>query len=88
MGIVYTISKQPIRSVLKYFTKESYLYRYISLRISILIEEWFIDQNSVPRKTESRINLTLVINYRVYNEDIQMSPKNKSMLKATDLYPF
>lgn len=88
MGIVYTISKQPIRSVLKYFTKESYLYRYISLRISILIEEWFIDQNSVPRKTENRINLTLVINYRVYNEDIQMSPKNKSMLKATDLYPF
>ena len=88
MGIVYTISKQPIRSVLKYFTKESYLYRHISLRISILIEEWFIDQNSVPRKTENRINLTLVINYRVYNEDIQMSPKNKSMLKATDLYPF
>ena len=88
MGIVYTISKQPIRSVLKYFTKESYLYRYISLRISILIEEWFTDQNSVPRKTENRINLTLVINYRVYNEDIQMSPKNKSMLKATDLYPF
>ena len=88
MGIVYTISKQPIRSVLKYFTKESYLYRYISLRISILIEEWFIDQNSVPRKTENRINLTLVINYRVYNEDIQMSPKNKSMLKATDLCPF
>ena len=88
MGIVYTISKQPIRSVLKYFTKESYLYRYISLRISILIEDWFIDQNSVPRKTENRINLTLVINYRVYNEDIQMSPKNKSMLKATDLYPF
>ena len=52
------------------------------------IEEWFTDQNSVPRETENRINLTLVINYRVYNEDIQMSPKNKSMLKATDLYPF
>ena len=87
--VLYTfVPNKPFGSLLEIFpTNHIFLKTFNSEYDQIIV--WFTNQNSQPLEIEDRINITMVIKWRlyIYKWAIQLNQEIKYMLKDMDFCP-